>query len=298
MFTVVALTHKFHFQPKIVIMRKTILTMLAAVAIILAPSCNKSDFDGAGAGRLVVNVTDAPFPIDIIESAEVTINKVEIRKVGDGVDDGNPFIVISEDTFTFNLLELRNGVVAEFLDLEIPEGTYDLIRLYVDEASLKVKDGGDYNVKVPSGAQTGIKIFIENGITVSGGLTSELLLDFDLSRSFVLQGNPYTPAGIKGFIFKPVIRAVNNSTAGRIEGVVSDTAKVKLIGASVWMKQDTIISTAFTDSLGHYAFIGVPAGTYSLHATKQYFDTISFADVKVYAANSTVRNFTLTPIEN
>jgi hypothetical protein len=184
-------------------------------------------------GRLVVKVTDAPFPMDIIESAEVTINKVEIRKVGDGIDDGNPFIVISEEPMTFNLLELRNGVVAELLDMEMPEGSYDLIRLYVEEASLKVKEGGDYNLKIPSGAQTGIKVFIKNGLIVSGGLTTELLLDFDLSRSFILQGNPFTPAGINGFIFKPVIRAVNNSTAGRIEGVVSDTAMVKLSGASV-----------------------------------------------------------------
>jgi hypothetical protein len=274
-------------------MKKTILIMMAAVAIILAPSCNKSDSDGMG--RLVVTVTDAPFPMDIIESAEVTINKVEIRKVGDGIDDGNPFIVISEEPMTFNLLELRNGVVAEFLDMEIPEGTYDLVRLYVEEASLKVKEGGDYNLKIPSGAQTGIKVFIKNGLTVSGGLTSELLLDFDLSRSFILQGNPFTPAGIRGFIFKPVVRAVNNSIAGRIEGVVSDTAMVKLSGASVWLKQDTIISTAFTDSLGRYAIIGVPAGTYSLHATKTSYDTVSFAEVKVFPANSTVKNFKLTP---
>lgn len=281
-----------NFKPDIM-KKKAILIILAAVAIILAPSCNKSDNDGTG--RLVVTVTDAPFPIDIIESAEVIINKVEIRKAGDGIDDGNPFMILSEEPDTFNLLELRNGVVAEFLDLEIPEGTYDLIRLYVDEASLKVKEGGDYNVKVPSGAQTGIKIFIKNGLTVSGGLTSELLLDFDLSRSFVLQGNPFTPAGIKGFIFKPVIRAVNNSTAGRIEGVVSDTATVKLAGAAVWVKQDTIISTAFTDSLGRYAFIGVPAGTYSLHATKEKFDTVSFAEVKVFEGNRTIKNFILTP---
>ena len=63
---------------------------------------------------------------------------------------------------------------------------------------------------------------------VDGGLTSELLLDFDLSKSFVMRGNLDKPSGIIGFIFKPVIKAVNNTTAGRLEGLVTDTAKIKI----------------------------------------------------------------------
>lgn len=275
-------------------MKKLVLIVFAALLVGLIPACKKSTIND-GFGRLVVNVTDAPFPMDIVEYAMVTITKVELRKAGDGEPDGNPFVVISEDTATFNLLDLRNGVVEKFLDLEFPAGTYDLVRLYVDGAVLKIKDGEEYKVKVPSGAQTGIKIFIDPGLTISDGLTTELLLDFDLSRSFVLQGNYYTPAGIKGFIFKPVIRAVNNSTAGRIEGVVVDTANVKLFNASVYLKKDTVISTAFTDTLGRYAIIGVPAGTYSMFATKANYDTVSYAEVKVYEGNKTVKDFKLTP---
>lgn len=275
-------------------MKKLLFIIFAAMLVGLAPACKKST-TGDGYGRLIVNVTDAPFPMDIVENATVTIGKVELRRSGDGVSDGSPFIIISEEPVTFNLLDLRNGVVEKFLDLEFPEGTYDLIRLYVDRADLKIKDGGEYSVMVPSGAQTGIKIFINPGLTVSDGLTSELLLDFDLSRSFVLQGNPFTPAGIRGFIFKPVVRAANNSTAGRVEGVVSDTANVKLFNAAVWLKQDTIVSTAFTDTLGRYAIIGVPAGTYSLFATKTDYDTVSFAEIKVIEGNKTVKDFKLTP---
>lgn len=275
-------------------MKKIVLIILAVSAIALLPACNKAG-SGDGYGRLVVNVTDAPFPMDLIESATVTITKVELRRAGDGIDDGNPFIVVSEEPQTFNLLDLRNGVVAELLDIEIPEGKYDLVRLYVDEAGVKVKEGGDYKLKIPSGPQTGIKIFIRPALTVADGLTSELLLDFDLSRSFLLQGNPFTPAGIRGFIFKPVIRAVNNSTAGRIEGVVTDTALVKLPNTAVWLRQDTVISTAFTDSLGKYAIIGVPAGTYSLHATKEGYDTVTYESIKVVEANRLVRDFKLTP---
>ena len=46
--------------------------------LILFAGCDKSMNNGDG--RLVIKITDAPFPIDNIESATVTISKVEIRK--------------------------------------------------------------------------------------------------------------------------------------------------------------------------------------------------------------------------
>jgi hypothetical protein len=271
------------------------LLIMAAALVALIPSCQKAE-DNSGMGRLVIKVTDAPFPMDLIESATVTISKVEIRKTGDGEEDGNPFIILSEDTATFDLFELRNGISDELLDIEIPAGEYDLIRLYVSSAGLKLTAGFEFNVKVPSGEQTGIKMKIKPPLVVAEGLTEELLLDFDLSRSFVLMGHPFTPAGIRGFIFKPVIRVVNNSTAGRVEGLVTDKSENKLQDAGVWLKQDTIITAAYTDSLGKYAIIGVPEGTYSLFSTKSGYDTVHYEGVKVYAGNKTVKNFELTPL--
>ena len=85
--------------------------------------CDKAN---DGNGRLVVNITDAPFPVDMVESAEVTITKLEIRKASDDLRDTCSFEVIWEGSETFNLLDLRNGVVAKLADIEIPEGEYDL----------------------------------------------------------------------------------------------------------------------------------------------------------------------------
>ncbi|HOU01581.1 MAG TPA: DUF4382 domain-containing protein [Bacteroidales bacterium] len=274
-------------------MKKSILIVLAAILIILIPGCNKSS-ENYGTGRMTIKITDAPFPIEKIESAWVTITKVEMRKAGDGIPDGNPFITITEDTTVFDLIDLRNGVTADLADdIEIPAGKYNLVRLYVNEAGLVTKDGVSHKVKVPSGGQTGIKIFIRPEITVEGGLTSELLIDFDLSRSFILRGNPDKPAGINGFIFKPVIRAVNNTTTGRIEGVVTDTVNAPINEAEIWLEQDTIVSTTFSDASGHYAFLGVPAGTYSLSAVKENYDTLTYSGIKVTEGNRTIRDFIL-----
>ena len=272
-------------------MKKLIFTILAAA--ILLSGCNKTETTSGGPGRLSVKITDDPFNISYIESATVTITKVEIRKAGE--NDGNPFIVLSEIPVTIDLFQLRNGITEELVNLEIPQGNYDLIRLYVDEASLKIKDQPNaYNLKVPSGKQTGIKVFISPVLIVEGGLTTELLLDFDLSRSFVMRGNMQHAAGVNGFIFKPCIRATNISTAGRIEGFVIDTSLVKIINAKVWVQKDTVIASAFTDTSGHYVFIGVPAGTYSMFATQENYDTVGFTGIKVYQANRTIQDFILT----
>lgn len=268
-------------------MKKILFPVL--VAIILFSACTRTD---DGPGKLVIKITDDPFNISYVESATVKISKVEIRKAGEF--DENKFLVLSEDTVTFDLLELRNGITAELLDLEVPQGSYDLIRLYVEEASLKLKDHADaFMVKVPGGHQTGIKIFISPAIRVEGGLSSELLLDFDLSRSFVMRGNIGHAMGVTGFIFKPCIRAVDISAAGRIAGLVMDTSEVKIKNAKVWIAQDTVISTAFTDTLGHYAFIGIPSGAYSMFATKEDYDTVAYEEVKVYSGNKTIQNFVL-----
>jgi hypothetical protein len=271
---------------------KKIIFSIFAVVILLA-SCNKNDGPGSnGPGKLVIKITDDPFNINYVESATITINKIEIRKAGQ--DEAASFIVLSQDTLTFDLLKLRNGITKELLNLDIPQGNYDLIRIYVDQASLKIKDQAQaYKVKVPSGSQTGIKISIGPAITVEGGLTSELLLDFDLSKSFVMRGNMAHSAGVNGFIFKPCIRATNNTTAGRIEGMVKDTAMAKIVNAKVWVVKDTILATTFTDTLGHYAFIGIPAGTYSVFANKENYDTTAYNSINVIKGNKTVQDFIL-----
>ncbi len=276
-----------------------LLGIVSVLGILFSTGCQKISNDQTGdeQGRLVINLTDAPFPMDMIDAATVNIVKVEIRKKSEGTNLGYPYITVFEGLEEFNLLDLRNGITAELVDLEIDSGNYDLIRLYVDEASLTVKDGDTYSMKVPSGAQTGIKIFMKPDLHVEGGLTTDVLLDFSIEKSFILKGNTKSPAGIKGFNFKPVIRAVNITTAGTVEGLVTDPASVLLEEASVYIIQgEDTITTASTVE-GYYAMPGIPAGLYTLSSTKAGYDTVSFESVEILAGNLTVQDFTLTPLE-
>jgi hypothetical protein len=273
-------------------MKKVVVVWMAAIMIVIGSGCTKTVTNGPG--RLIVNITDAPFPFSSIESATVKITKIELRKSGDGICDSlYPYIDVLSDTINVDLVDLRNGLVQKLADLQVPQGGYDLVRIYVDEAGLKVKDGDNFDVKVPSGKQTGIKVFIQPQLIVEGGLTSEVLLDFDLSRSFVLRGNLDRPQSINGFIFKPVIRAVNNTSTGTLSGIVTDTANVKIKEANVWVKQDTVVAATVCDTLGYYAIPGLNAGTFSVFAANDGFDTVQIDDVVIYAGNRTTLNIIL-----
>jgi hypothetical protein len=270
---------------------KKLLFLLIAAAMIMS-GCNKSEMPSAngGPGKLSVRITDDPFDIDLVESATVTITKIEIRKSGNETE--NPFIVVSETPVTVDLIDLRNGITEELANIEIEQGDYDLVRLYVDETSLKLKsEPMPFSLKVPSGEQTGIKVFISPALHVEGGLTSELLLDFDLANSFVMRGN--LDHGFNGFIFKPSIRASNNSVAGRIEGHVTNIAEEPVLNAEVMAIHGTDTVSTFTDSDGFYALVGLNAGSYSMLATMQNYDTIGVSEVNVVPANKVVQNFVL-----
>ena len=301
-------------------MKKRVLILVGLFGLLLLSFVGCKEVSNDQTGRIVVKITDAPFPIDFIEDASVTVTKVEMRleemsdemssetndENGEGGEEGEqgeegdgkerPFITLFEGSETFNLLELRNGVMATFLDLEIPVGNYNLIRIYVENATIAVKDYETYSVKVPSGSQTGVKVFMKPSLKVASGLTAEVVLDFSLEKSFVLKGNMDTPAGIKGFNFKPVIRAVNNTIAGSVEGVVSDNAGVLLPGVLVSIGMDAVLSSAMTDGDGFYAMPGILPGMYTMSAEFAGYDILTVEGVEVVEGNKTVQDFALEPV--
>jgi uncharacterized repeat protein (TIGR02059 family) len=270
-------------------MKKLLFAIFAAA--VLMSGCNKTETTG-GPGWLSVKITDDPLNISSVKSATVTISKIEIRKAG--ANEGDPFIELPIiNPVTIDIFKLRNGITEELVNLEVPQGDYDLVRLFVDEANLTLKDPAEtFNMKVPSGEQTGIKVFINPVIHVEGGISAELLLDFDLSKSFVMRGHNTQ----NGFIFKPCIRATNNSIAGRIEGDVTDNSqdKVGIKDATVSLQKDAEVPvTTLTDASGHYVFIGVLPGTYSMSATKENYDAASVEGVAVIPGNKTTQDFVL-----
>lgn len=269
-----------------------IVFALAALSLI---GCGGSAETGGEMGTLVVTLSDAPFPVTLVDEANVTINKIEARNKS---SEGNPFVTLSEKLQTYNLLDLQNGVTAVLAVTEVPPGEYDLVRLHVSEASITLDDEEEttFDLTVPSGAQTGIKVFLDPPLTVAEAVTSELLLDFDVSQSFVVQGNPETPAGINGFHFKPVVRGANLSIAGQVIGSVTDGDSNAIEGAEVSIELDPDPTTALTGENGEYALLGIPEGIYTVTASMTGYEAASVDDVEVVAGDATEVHFVLTEV--
>ncbi|HUH47301.1 MAG TPA: DUF4382 domain-containing protein [Arenibacter sp.] len=282
----------------------------AAVILFIGCSDGNDSAPGPDTGRMTIKMTDAPFPHNLVAEANVTVFKIEARhtdkksgpeKEGEmGDKNGSPFIVLMEQEIDVNLLDLTNGITETLVDTEVPVGTYDLVRVYVKGINVVLVDGTTYDLKVPSGEQSGIKIFIKPGITVAGNLSADLLLDFDVSRSFVAKGNIKDPAGITGFNFKPVIKASNLSTAGSLSGVVTmlqEATAIGLEGAQVSVfAADTLNTATFTDATGSYMVMGLLAGTYDVTVDLEGYGTQTVEGVKVNTANQTITDFELVPI--
>jgi len=179
-----------------------IAAFCSVIAItIFSIGCDDSSPEAAGSARVQLLLTDAPFPFDLVSEANVVITDVMLK--GGGADS----VLLSDDAQPFNLLDLQNGVTAPLADLEVAAGTYSQLRIKVaDSATVVLTDASEYDLKIPSGSQSGIKVLLGN-IELADGDLAQITVDFDVEDSFVVQGNPDTPAGIKGFIFKPVIKA-------------------------------------------------------------------------------------------
>jgi len=288
-------------------MKINFYSLLILAFVTLLVSCTESNDLPNEYGRLSIKLTDAPFPHDLVAEANVTIFKIDARYKGDvemddsdtedngssveSDDDNSSFVVLMENEVRVNLLDLTNGITENLLDKDVPVGSYDLVRVYVTGVNVVLTNGTTYDLKVPSGSQSGIKIFIAPELVVSGGLSADLLLDFDVSRSFVAKGGTKDLASITGFNFKPVIKASNLSTAGTLAGIIteiSEEVSVSIEGVQVSIFDgDTQITSTFTDADGRYMIMGLEAGSYTVKIEKEGYGLQTFSDIEINAANKT-----------
>lgn len=273
-------------------------SVLALGLLLFGNGCETAtngDSDEVGSGTFSVVLTDAPFPADLLSHAFIYVDSLKVW-LKDAEDDTSARITLSRTPATYDLMDLRNGVTATLAELEIPEGTYSQVRLYIDSAAVVLVDSTEFPLKVPGGSSGGLKIFIRPDIVVEEGVTSELLLDFDMSKSFVAKGKLDGPKGITGFNLKPVIRGINLATAGKLQGTVIDTADAGIPDVQVSISSgDSVITNTFTDTTGAYALLGIPVGTYSVEAAAAGYLTDTTDDVVVDERGTTVQNFTLLP---
>lgn len=282
-----------------------IFTACVVAGIVSCDSAFRSNTAGAnaGTGSLRVLITDKPYPFEYITEALVTVTRLDVR-LDDGSDDdsGNEnenenensndneaagdqddgdgsFITVFEGERVFNLLDLQNGRTDLLGEAEIPAGTYTQARLIVTEGQITiVDDDGNERVfvlRVPSGAQTGIKIHLT--FEVEDGEETVLLLDVDMSRAFspIPGGKIDNPDEIRNFRFTPSIamRLIRLLDAAQITGRVVDPDAEPIEDVSVSaLKDGEEVSTTSTEADGTYVLGGLPTGDYTIEFSASGFN--------------------------
>jgi len=232
-------------------------------------------------GRLKMYLIDSPATLD---SVIICVTRVEVHKAGN--DSTSGWFVINDLTRYFDLLQLTNGASAILGDTSLPAGQYTQIRLFIGDGSYVIDQGIKYDLEVPSGSQSGLKLIHQ--FTIESNKLYELLLDFNVEKSIVITGNGQ-------YKLKPTIKVTPVVISGSISGQVLPLDAQP----TIWTVYGIDTITTYTDLQGHFKLMGLLQGLYDVNIipldTMVYRDTV-ITGVQVIANQETdIGTVTLQP---
>lgn len=223
------------------LLRLSIFTLLIIGFVACSDDDKSTNLEGNA--KLALRLTDAPGDY---EAVFIDVEEVEIKYNGNQED-----LVLGVEGGIYNLLELTAGVNVLLYNDEVPAGKISQIRLILGDENSIVVDGQSLPLSTPSAQQSGLKINVHQSL--EPGILYDFILDFDVDKSIVAQGNG-------GFSLKPVIRAIATAESGAISGNIIPNDVITMITAS---NDDVEIST-YTNSNGDFLLNGAPDGVYTV----------------------------------
>lgn len=203
-------------------------TLFATAALLTG--CGASD-TGPGTGELTLSITDAA--VDNAEHVYVQFHGIELQGAGtrtvlyycQDATDASKTVVSNAMCTTpaapkkIDLLAMHSGLSDTLLNgYVLPAGDYSWMRLMVDtDAALDsyiVVMGTNYELTIPSGSETGLKL--NRGFVVPSGGSADFTIDFDLRKSINLTGTGE-------YMLRPTLRLADNTLAGAIAGSVTSS---------------------------------------------------------------------------
>jgi len=210
---------------------RTVLLTIAALGLAACGGGGGGGGSASSTGTLKLGITDAP--VDAADAVVVKFTGVELKPM-----NGSALSIDFASPKTIDLLGLQGTSRAMLLDGEtVPAGQYEWMRLKVQADpnvagdSYVTIDGAQCEMRIPSGAETGLKMI--RGFTVGVGAISDFTVDFDLRKSLVRPPGQHTmveSCGGQAYMLKPVLRVVDNLQVGSISGTVDPTLVAQKCG--------------------------------------------------------------------
>ena len=226
-------------------MKSLLKISLIALLIVGFTACSSDDdaTNNDGIAKLSLRLTDAPGDYDAVF---IDVQEVVIKYNG-GQDD----VTLGINAGIYDLLELTAGVNVLLFNDEVPAGNISQIRLVLGDQNTIVVDGQPLPLDTPSSQQSGLKIQVNENL--EPGILYEFMLDFDVDKSIVAQGNG-------GYSLKPVIRATTAAESGAISGTIIPVGGLVMVTAT----NGPIEISSYTNLAGEFLLSGVPDGTYTV----------------------------------
>lgn len=264
------------------------LKLFAFIILIISfIGCNDTDnSQNEGEAKLSIKLVDNPGDY---ENVFVEIIDVMV-KYGDDSDNDSDDSNSDEGWISvgviepgiYDLLELTGGVSLPLVENEdIQTGVIKQIRLVLGGSNSIVLDGETQQrpLTTPSAQQSGLKVMVNQ--TVLAGFNYDFILDFDVDESIVIAGNS------GNIILKPVLRANLEINSGTIQGSIIPAD----LDVEIEVSNDDTTASTFTDDLGNYEILGLPAGIYTVTITPEessLFDPVVLTDIEVTVGNTTI----------
>jgi hypothetical protein len=187
---------------------------------------------GSSTGTVSMSITDAkPVLPDNVTNCFVTIDEVSVHSSERGWET----LEMVRTPFTIDLLQFTDGVTAEFVPpTRLDSGKYTQVRLSVRSASLLFYGDPAQEVvlTIPSANLKTDKNFT---FDVTEKAAVDITIDFDLSKSIVVEG----PAANPSYKLKPVLHIVNTELAATIVVTVTSGLFVEKAWITVSSNKDT-----------------------------------------------------------
>lgn len=197
---------------------------LLGLTISMLAACSGSGGSDMTSGR--GGVANSKLTLSITDAAVDSASEVWVEFTGVTLHLGSDSSSNSEIVFNFNspkrinLLSLQGVNATELIDEAIiPAGNYEWVRLHVTaeldgvyDSTIVLDDGSEYELYIPSGYQTGLKL--NKGFTLRPNAEFNYTIDFDLRKSVIYNTDYY---------LRPTLRLVNNATTATIIGTVNNS---------------------------------------------------------------------------
>lgn len=256
-------------------------------------------------GTLSLSLSDTA--TDEYSAVYVTIAGVDVRSLGSTASDPEWETVV-DTPITCNLLKLVNGTRQALGQTSLKEGIYSQMRLILGTEAVSgtnildkqhpfphytISSDADEvrELKVPDTLSTGVAL--NSRFAISADKSSEIVIDFDASRSIIHLENTYN-------LLKPALKVYEPAANANISGTVSQKLNPNqgVEGCYISM-QETLDTTTgddliapvngtLTSSEGNYSLLLEPGDKYTLVAYAQGYQTqcYNIADTQADATMS------------